>query len=262
MREEIINKVNSGCFVKGHIPHNKKPPIQKKCQKCNREFFVKSSLALAVYCSRSCWINAIKGLRRSPASEFKKGQISWNKGRNGIHLSPATEFKKGLLPHNKKTPLHKKCLKCSRELFVKPSLARVVHCSQSCAKRGRISPWKGHTASPETRRKQRLAKYGIRGPAHHNWKGGHSRTERNADMQRSDYRRWRSSVFSRDGYSCAVCKRVGGHLNAHHIRPYAKFPELRYEVSNGISLCVVCHKEAHKALRLGESMKISLVRVS
>ncbi|MCL5990557.1 MAG: HNH endonuclease [Bacteroidetes bacterium] len=34
--------------------------------------------------------------------QFKKGQISLNKGKKGTHYSPATEFKKGHLPHNTK----------------------------------------------------------------------------------------------------------------------------------------------------------------
>ena len=41
-----------------------------------------------------------KGERRSPATEFKKGQISWNKGKKGIRLSIATEFKLGQKPVN------------------------------------------------------------------------------------------------------------------------------------------------------------------
>lgn len=37
----------------------------------------------------------VKGLRSSPATEFKKGQKVWNKNLKGLHLHPATEFKKG-----------------------------------------------------------------------------------------------------------------------------------------------------------------------
>jgi len=31
------------------------------------------------------------------STSFRKGNRPWNKGRKGIHLSPATEFKKGHL---------------------------------------------------------------------------------------------------------------------------------------------------------------------
>jgi len=43
-----------------------------------------------------------KGARNSPATEFKKGQVPFNKGRKGIHMSPATEFQKGNVPKNRK----------------------------------------------------------------------------------------------------------------------------------------------------------------
>lgn len=32
------------------------------------------------------------------------------------------------------------------------------------------------------------------------------------------------------------------HKQAHHIRKWEDYPELRYEVSNGITLCRKCHK--------------------
>ena len=36
-----------------------------------------------------------------------------------------------------------------------------------------------------------------------------------------------------------------GKMNAHHIKAAKDFPELRYDVHNGICLCVECHKQIH-----------------
>lgn len=60
------------------------------------------------------------------------------------------------------------------------------------------------------------------------------------------YAAWRTAVFERDGYRCAICGEVGGRLNAHHIKPFAKYPELRLDIDNGITLCEECHKEVHR----------------
>lgn len=60
-----------------------------------------------------------------------------------------------------------------------------------------------------------------------------------------EYTEWRKSVFERDGYTCRKCGRRGARLNAHHIKPYAKYKGLRYELSNGITLCEKCHREVH-----------------
>ena len=60
------------------------------------------------------------------------------------------------------------------------------------------------------------------------------------------YTNWRVSVFERDDYKCIQCGQVGRTLNAHHVKEYAKFPKLRYEVNNGVTLCEDCHKLVHK----------------
>lgn len=59
------------------------------------------------------------------------------------------------------------------------------------------------------------------------------------------YRDWRTDVFTRDGYSCQCCGDARSYLNAHHIYNYADHPDLRTEVSNGITFCKTCHDEFH-----------------
>lgn len=63
------------------------------------------------------------------------------------------------------------------------------------------------------------------------------------------YKKWRTSVFTRDGFTCQICGKVGGKLNAHHIKHFATHRDLRYCVDNGITLCEKCHKEVHKRER-------------
>lgn len=54
---------------------------------------------------------------------------------------------------------------------------------------------------------------------------------------------WSSLVKLRDG-KCTQCSSVH-ELHAHHIKQYKSHPELRYDVSNGITLCGNCHRKFH-----------------
>ena len=65
----------------------------------------------------------------------------------------------------------------------------------------------------------------------------------------AEYKQWRSDIYCRDLYTCQKCNAMGVRLNAHHIKPYAKFPDLRLELANRITLCEVCHKEEHKGVK-------------
>ena len=80
------------------------------------------------------------------------------------------------------------------------------------------------------------------GEVHHNWKGGITPAVRKIRNSRK-YAIWRSAVFENDDFTCQDCGERGGKLEAHHIKPFSKFPELRLVVLNGKTLCIKCHKK-------------------
>ena len=96
-------------------------------------------------------------------------------------------------------------------------------CSRECADKGQ----------------NRIKTTGIQ---HWNWRGGIT-NETQKGRKLAIYRIWRIAVFTRDDYTCQECGQHGGILNADHIKPWSLFPELRYAIDNGRTLCIDCHKE-------------------
>lgn len=82
----------------------------------------------------------------------------------------------------------------------------------------------------------------LHGANHWCWKGGIT-PEHRMIRASAKYRDWRKAVFERDDYTCQKCGIRGGILNADHIKLFSAFPELRFELSNGRTLCVGCHRK-------------------
>jgi hypothetical protein len=96
----------------------------------------------------------------------------------------------------------------------------------------------------------KIIRQGENGP---NWKGGTTPKGKLLRMG-ADYRFWRESIFARDNWTCQDCvdkNHVGRgktlELHAHHIFSFADFPEHRFALWNGITLCVNCHRKYHFA---------------
>ena len=81
----------------------------------------------------------------------------------------------------------------------------------------------------------------CRGSRHRWWKGGI--TPINEAIRKSlEYKLWRKAVFERDKYTCIWCGYKGNKLRADHIKPFALYPELRFAIDNGRTLCIDCHE--------------------
>ena len=115
---------------------------------------------------------------------------------------------------------------------------------------------KGHNRNTdEMRQKLSAAKRGrCLGPDNPNWRGGIAL--RDPDRGRYRAKMWVNEIKNRDKWRCVECSSTQ-NLHAHHIKPWRYYPEFRYDVDNGITLCHNCHEAAH-----GHGFKFSWVQAS
>ncbi len=159
----------------------------------------------------------------------------------------------------------KSCLVCAKEFYVRPYVLNTAkYCSHGCQRTGQRvgQPLFCKVCGKEYYRPPSLIKWrgssfcsrkcgGIaksqkqRGENNPGWKNGIS-TENHRLRASKVWRDWREAVFERDSWTCRNCgvRSSKGHkvtLHPHHIKPFAEYPELRFDVENGLTLCTKCH---------------------
>lgn len=169
----------------------------------------------------------------------------WNKGTKGVMKANSGSFKKGMIVAHAKPKLEKTC-KCGKVFYVKQSLERVKNCSRSCARKGMISPMKGRKHSEEAKLKQSLARLGKTGELCPNYIKDRSLIKiGDRNLHDPLQKQWRMEVKKRDNFSCRIAdNNCDGRLEVHHILRWSEFPELRYKINNGITLCHAHHPRA------------------
>jgi transposase len=112
-------------------------------------------------------------------------------------------------------------------------------------RRGQGSHWKGQILPESARKKMSAAKKGrYLGAENPNWKGGEVSDE---VRQRRSYKakKWRETVLERDNFTCQECGSTE-QLHVHHMLSFADHPERRWDINNGITVCVSCHEKIHR----------------
>jgi len=161
------------------------------------------------------------------------------------NMKEFTEIHKQRISEAHKKGQHFNCLICFKEFWRKPFDIKKGN-NKFCSKKCYFIWQKGRNKSEEFKEKCRRKKPEQNG----NWKGGI--TPLNKRIRSSEiFKKWREKVFKRDNYICQECgiksqKGIKVILHAHHIKPFAKFTKLRFEINNGLTLCKKCHSKKPK----------------
>jgi len=218
--------------------------VTKNCKQCGKEF--KTERMNRVFtCSKKCFSESKKGVITPAMKEYHeklKGKVP--KSLEG-HL-----FEKGHVPTNvykgrcegEKNPNYKggpvsvNCKNCgveiikSRGLF-NHNINKRFFCGDSCYNHWRSINLRGKNA------------YSYKDPKDR--KSSENRILRALTSNKE----WKRACLFRDNFICQICG-SNKKLQIHHIKSFMRFPEFRHELSNGITLCKMCHLEFHKVYSL------------
>lgn len=158
------------------------------------------------------------------------------------------------MPHKKGHTAWNKGLKCSEETKAKISKNHSRHFlgkHHSLEIRNKIAKAHiGRKATKETVEKMSLARKNNPNSGWFKKKHKYLGREKNINLRRknekkhldSTYMHWTTEIKKRDSWKCRLLSSdCSGRLESHHIFNWEDYPELRYIVNNGITLCAFHH---------------------
>jgi len=103
----------------------------------------------------------------------------------------------------------------------------------------------------------------CKGELNNNWKGGIT-PETTKCRNKSITIEWRKTIFKLFDYECQICRAKNGNgkkiiLNAHHIKTWSEYPNLRWDLKNGICLCEKCHNQIRGNEKKLENLFLALI---
>ena len=154
---------------------------------------------------------------------------SFNRGRKHPNRKP---YFKGM------TKIHKVCPQCMKDFETDCLQPKKKFCSQSCSSKSRPAM---NLANLNKRDKevQRLSVASRIGELHPLWIKDRSKLKDDSkDRKGSLSRDWSRRIKQRDCWKCRLHNEdCVGRLESHHILGWKSHPHLRYEDTNGITLC-------------------------
>jgi len=106
---------------------------------------------------------------------------------------------------------------------------------------------KGKPKSEEHKRKMsKVHKGKNKGKDNPNWNPNKTDEEREYDRTKDQKcLNWSKEVKERDNFKCIVPGCNNHDLESHHLDNWSDYPEKRYDLDNGITLCIEHHKSAN-----------------
>lgn len=130
---------------------------------------------------------------------------------------------------------------------------------------------KGFKHTEETRKKMSLARLGkklsletiskLKGKKAWNYIEDRTKLKK-SEKKHLDYayKDWMLVVKKRDNWKCKINNSAcNGQLEAHHILNWIEYPELRYDINNGITLCHTHHPKGRVKEKLWSSYFMEII---
>lgn len=185
-----------------------------QCLNCDKEFSVKNYRKdEAKYCSRECRSIHLCSMRRK--NTCKNCLKEFIKPHNGQRVYEFCSTECCAKKNKSKSKIENTCEYCNKTFLIGSYYKNQKYCSNICRTNA----------------------------------SNKGKTSESIKIRSSiQYNQWRTSVFKRDNYTCTNCNissKCGFSviLNAHHIKSFALYPNLRLDINNGITLCENCHKK-------------------